>query len=81
MKTKIMKWGNSHGIRIPSSIMKSKNISVNEELEVRECAEGLLIVIPKPRERINLDALLDSITPEMLHEEADFGPAEGNEIW
>ncbi len=40
MKTKIMKWGNSHGIRIPSSIMKSKNISVNEELELRECAEG-----------------------------------------
>ncbi len=39
-----------------------------------------LIVISKPKKGINLDTLLDSITPEMLHEEADFGPVEENEI-
>ena len=32
METKVQKWGNSSGIRIPSSILKSLNIRVSHSM-------------------------------------------------
>lgn len=34
MKIRIQKWGNSYGIRIPSNIIKSFNIKVNDVLDI-----------------------------------------------
>ena len=34
METRIQKWGNSSGIRIPSSILKSLNIKTNDILNI-----------------------------------------------
>ena len=34
MEAKIQKWGNSDGIRIPSSILKSLNIKTNDIINI-----------------------------------------------
>jgi antitoxin MazE len=31
--------------------------------------------------RDDLDALLSRMTPDTFHDEADFGPPVGNEVW
>ena len=36
MEIRIQKWGNSDGIRIPSSILKSLNIKTNDILNIEE---------------------------------------------
>mgnify|MGYP000129387347 CR=1 FL=1 len=34
MITKMQKWGNSQGIRVPKSLIEQCNISIGDELEV-----------------------------------------------
>ncbi len=36
METRIQKWDNSDGIRIPSSILKSLNIKTNDILNIEQ---------------------------------------------
>ena len=36
MDTKIQKWGNSSGVRIPSSIMKELGITVNDIISIKQ---------------------------------------------
>ena len=36
MEVKVQKWGNSSGIRIPSSILKSLNIKTNDIVNIEQ---------------------------------------------
>ena len=47
MSTVILtKWGNSLGIRIPSTIIKEAHLAPGEELEIRSDEKGCLRLIP-----------------------------------
>jgi antitoxin MazE len=77
MHVVIKKWGNSASVRLPASVMKSLNLQLDQTVDVRD--EGGRIVIEPVRDAVDLAELLAAITPENLHDEAEFGPAVGKE--
>ena len=80
MQTRIRKWGNSLGLRIPKSF--ADGVGVVEGSEVEVSVEGGDIVIrPVQKPRYRLDELLQNITPENLHDEIETGGPVGGEIW
>ena len=78
MPQTIVKWGNSLGLRIPQSIAEQIKLSEGSQV-VLEVVDGNLVIKPK-RTKYSLDALLEDITQENLHEETDTGRSVGNEI-
>ena len=54
METRIQKWGNSDGIRIPSNILKSLNIKTNDILNIEQDGEKIIITVPK-KKKISLE--------------------------
>ena len=51
MEAKIQKWGNSDGIRIPSSILKSLNLKTNDKVDLIQ--EKDKIIISQPQKKHN----------------------------
>ena len=78
MSTKIRKWGNSMGIRLPKTLMEKVNLSVNSEVEI-ECKNQKIIIFSK-KTPIQLKDLLSQITKNNLHSE-DSHIRVGKEIW
>ena len=78
MSSKIQKWGNSLGVRIPKSIIEKANLNENSEVEI-ENKDGAIIIFPS-RKKLSLDNLLSQITKDNLHKESD-DEVEGNEVW
>ncbi len=77
MLTKVSRWGNSLGIRIPHWVAEQAQISDGATVEID--IKGDLILIRKKR-GITLEEIAESITPENLHKEVDTGCAHGMEI-
>ncbi|MBU0648483.1 AbrB/MazE/SpoVT family DNA-binding domain-containing protein [Patescibacteria group bacterium] len=78
MKTNIQKWGNSLGIRIPSTIVKELSLENGSEVEIVEDSNQIVI---KPQGQPNLKDMIDAIDETNIHSEVDFGRPEGKEIW
>ena len=79
MKTKIQKWGNSLGVRLPKSITEQK--ALREGAGVSVVLKDDRIVIDPVEEELSLDSLLSMISSENTHAETDWAGARGNEIW
>lgn len=79
MLAKVQKWGNSLALRIPKGIAQTANIQENMVIEMT--ADETTIIIKSHKKRISLDELLEGMTPENRHEEVDFGPPQGREVW
>jgi antitoxin MazE len=79
LTTQMQKWGNSYGVRIPKAVIEQLELSPDTRFEVRQEA-GNIILVPVSSVP-TLEELLSGISPENLHSEVDFGPAEGREIW
>ena len=75
MSTKIQKWGNSMGVRIPKSILEQAGLEEGSEVKVKY-HNGQLVIIPK----YDLRQLIDQISQDNLPEHDDFLP-EGKEVW
>jgi antitoxin MazE len=75
----VKKWGNSAAIRIPAPILEAAKITLEQAVEVR--VEGGRIVIEPIPAGYDLDALIAGITLENRHQETDFGPPVGQELW
>ncbi len=80
MSIQIKKWGNSSAVRIPADIMAAAGLSVEDAVTIRE--EGGKVVIERNMRRaFDLDAAIAAITPENIHEDMDWGPPMGKEVW
>ena len=80
MKTTIKKWGNSAAIRIPAILLDAISVQPEEEVEITE-ERGRIVIEPSRPKSYDLDDLLKGITAKNQHDEADFGKAEGKEVW
>jgi len=80
MKAVVKKWGNSASVRIPSAVLHAAKLRLEDCVDVRE-ESGRIVIEPVPRKEYDLSELLKRITPENLHEEADFGRPVGKEAW
>ncbi len=76
MLANVSKWGNSLGVRIPSSIAEQLGISEGVPVELIIEDDHLLI-----HKVYRLASLLAQITPENIHSETDTGSPVGREIW
>lgn len=79
METVVQKWGNSLALRIPKAAAEQLNLTENTAVELL-ITENELVIRPA-RARYALEELLAQITPENMHDEADFGPPQGKEAW
>jgi antitoxin MazE len=82
MPTKIQKWGNSQGLRIPRGILEKARISVGDEVEIL-LEDDVIVVRPikRIRGRYNLAQLLAEIPENYTAEELDWEEARGREAW
>lgn len=78
MRATVRKWGNSASLRLPATLMKAADIRVDDEVEIREEGGRLIIQAVRPG-HYDLDQLLQGVTPDNLHDEADFGGSVGKE--
>jgi antitoxin MazE len=82
MRTSIIKWGNSQGIRLPKLLLESANFKENDDVEVM--AEKNSIVIKKAvsnRKHRTLKERLENFSEEYKFEEWDTGMPVGDEVW
>jgi antitoxin MazE len=80
IKVRLVKWGNSHAVRIPRTIVDRAEIREGDELEIRVEEGGSIALAPATR-RLTLDDLVSRITPRNLHGEQDWGRPAGSEVW
>lgn len=82
MLTKVLKWGNSQGIRLPSGLLQEANIVIGDEVEVT-VQQGRIIVVPSEpiRGRYRLEDLVAPMPEDYEPFEEDWGAPMGCEVW
>ena len=80
METRITKWGNSLGVRIPKALADETAVSEGSRVEI-VARDGELVLRPLRRPRFTLEELLADVREANLHEEVNSGAPEGREIW
>ena len=80
MRTKVQKWGNSLGLRIPKAF--AEEVAVEEGAAVDlSVADGNLVVRPVRQRRFELGELLAGVSESNLHTEVSTGESQGREVW
>jgi antitoxin MazE len=82
MVTKVQKWGNSQGLRVPKSILDEVQIGVGDEVKI-VVRRGRIIVEPvsKVRGKHDLKKLVSKIPRNYRAAEIDWGQPQGKEAW
>lgn len=80
MEVRLQKWGNSDGIRIPSSILKSLNLKTNDKVDLEYEDDKIIISKPK-KEKISLEERFSSYKGENLTNDFVWDGKKGKEIW
>lgn len=83
--TKISKWGNGYGIRIPLGMLKVHQLTHGSEVVLTQEPNGVKIS-PKVSSIVDLslEEIMRGVSPEMISDDkADklFGSPQGNEVW
>ncbi len=82
MRTRIQKWGNSQGLRLPKHVLEEASLHVGDVVEIT-VEDDTVIVSPvkKVRGKYRLETLVKKI-PEGYHpKEVEWGKPEGKETW
>ena len=77
-KTRLVKWGNSHAVRISLTVREKTGLQEGDELEI--AAKIGAVLITRARRRLRLKDLLARVTAENLHQEVDWGQPVGLEV-
>ncbi len=80
MLTKIQKWGNSLGLRIPKSLAKEARVEAGSPIDIA-LDDGQLVIRPVRSPAYQLDELLSRVTAANRHDEVSTGGATGREAW
>jgi antitoxin MazE len=79
MQTRVQKWGNSLGVRIPRSLAEQIGLGAGTEVSL-SAKNGELVVKPALPARLSLDELLTGVTADNLHSSVDTGEPIGVEL-
>ena len=79
VESRLQKWGNSDGIRIPSSFLKALNLKTNDNINIVQEEDKIIISVPK-KKKISLKERFEKFNGTY---ENDFSWDEpvGKEIW
>jgi antitoxin MazE len=80
MITRVQKWGNSLGLRIPKSFAKEALIEAGSLIDLT-LEQGKLTVTSLTPPAYLLDDLLARVTRDNLPGEVDWGAPAGREVW
>ena len=80
MVTRILRWGNSLGLRIPKGMAKDAHVAEGSEVDVK-IQRGCLVVTPIQPPTYQLEELLEKVTPSNRHQEVATDPSVGREAW
>ena len=80
MQTKIRKWGNSLGLRIPRSFAAEAQVEEGATVDL-SVEDGRLLVRPLRVRKYALSVLLKKVSRRNLHVEIATGRALGREAW
>jgi antitoxin MazE len=79
MTTKIQKWGNSLGIRLPKALIESTAFSLGSEVEVEKKGSEIILKVIKDK-KPTLKEMLKGMTKANFEPLVDWGPPVGREI-
>lgn len=77
MTTKIQKWGNSLGIRIPAKLLESLGIVEGDILEITEYNGSIIL---KKQEILTIEERIEDYEP-FSYTEWDPNDIQGRELW
>jgi antitoxin MazE len=80
MVIKILKWGNSLGLRIPKSFAKEAGIEEGSAVDITLEGDHLVIKPVRPQ-KYALSELLSKVREDNIHEEIQTGDAVGREVY
>lgn len=80
MLTKVQKWGNSLGLRIPKSFAEEASVEEGSTVDLSVSDGQLVIRAVRPR-RYELRDLLAEVAEANLHGEILTGEPQGRESW
>jgi len=80
MHSKLQKWGNSMGLRIPKLIAREAELKYGDTVDIG-IEDGTVVVRPVTGVRVDLKALLRKVTRKNLHREVLTGRPVGRESW
>jgi antitoxin MazE len=78
MEAVIRKWGNSPALRLPVSVLKEAELSLEQKVNIVVSRGRIVIEVPK-KIKYDLDELVSGINPQNMHSEASFGKPVGKE--
>jgi len=79
MKARLQKWGNSDGIRIPSSILKALDLKTNDKINLEQ-VENKIIISKQVKSKNSLEERFSEYNGENLVKEFSWDDASGKEI-
>lgn len=77
--TRIAKWGNSLGLRLPKAVALEAQVDEGDRVDV-SVRNGAIVIRPS-RPTYSLEKLVVKITPRNRHDESDWGTPIGHEAW
>ena len=80
MEVRLQKWGNSLGIRIPSNILKTLKLKVNDLL-LLEQEDDRIVVTKSKNPAISLEERFKNYKGPNLAKDFAWDDARGKELW
>ena len=80
MQTKVQRWGNSLGLRIPRAFAAEAGVEAGAAVEL-SLRDGDLIVSRARRPKYRVDELIRKVNAKNLHSEVNTGDPVGREAW
>jgi len=80
MVIKILKWGNSLGLRIPKSFAREAGVEEGSDVDISLDGDRIVIRPSKPV-RYRISDLASEIRADNIHEEITTGDDAGREVW
>lgn len=79
MRSKVHRWGNSLGLRIPKAFAEEAHIEDGTDVDIA-IEDGGIVVRAVPR-KYRLSDLVERITDANRHDAVDWGEPVGREAW
>jgi antitoxin MazE len=80
MVSRIQKWGNSQGLRLPKHILEDADISIGDNVEVIP-QEGQIVIKKVSRRKFDLAEMVSRMPRNYKVREESFGKPVGKEEW
>ena len=80
MEAKVTKWGNSLGVRVPTSLAAQVGLKAGSEVSLVAEGRAIKLVPLGTPHRYTLDELLARVTKENVHPFISTGPDVGHEV-